>query len=305
VARPNPPEKWETAEVPHLRIVEDGLWSQVKGRQKDVRIEIGRAGRQRAQSSPPAALPAQRAALLRLLRGRLHDRRTGPLRLRDTPVQRNLLERGGYWTAGSREPRVGRPQGPADGAGLVAVFIEKFNAELRRIAKESEGELDRARHAIADVERKIGGIVEAIEDGAYNPTLKALLKEVARAYRCFDAVLTGTVTSMIELATREAIDARYVRRLLPLAFLAPEIVEAILKGTHPVDLTAKKLIRRTALPLDRRMQSRPSASARGRPTGSSPNRVLQIAARDNTANPVEFSAHCRSPVPERLAECRQ
>jgi site-specific DNA recombinase len=58
---------------------------------------------------------------------------------------------------------------------LVAVFIEEFNAELRRIAKESEVELDRARHAIADVERRIGGIVKAIEDGAYNPTLKARL----------------------------------------------------------------------------------------------------------------------------------
>jgi hypothetical protein len=43
---------------------------------------------------------------------------------------------------------------------------------------------------------------------------------------------------MIELATREAIAARYVRRLLPLAFLAPEIVEAILKDAHPVDLAS-------------------------------------------------------------------
>ena len=81
-----------------------------------------------------------------------------------------------------------------------------------------------------------------------------LLKEVARAYRCFDAVLTGKVGSMAELSTREAVDERYLRRLLPLAFLAPDIVEAILKGAHPVELTAKKLIRRTALPLDWRMQ---------------------------------------------------
>lgn len=89
------------------------------------------------------------------------------------------------------------------------------------------------------------------------PAAKAdpiLLKEVARAYRCFDAVLTGKLSSMAELASREAVDERYVRRLLPLAFLAPEIIEAIVKGAHPADLTAKKLIRRTALPLDWRIQ---------------------------------------------------
>jgi len=81
-----------------------------------------------------------------------------------------------------------------------------------------------------------------------------LLKEIARGYRCFDAVLTGKAGSMAELATRESIDERYVRRVLPLAFLAPEIVQAVVMGAHPVDLTAKKLIRRTTLPLDWRMQ---------------------------------------------------
>jgi site-specific DNA recombinase len=39
-----------------------------------------------------------------------------------------------------------------------------------------------------------------------------------------------------------------------LAFLAPEIVEAIVTGTQPKDLTAKKLIRRIHLPLEWRAQ---------------------------------------------------
>jgi hypothetical protein len=77
-----------------------------------------------------------------------------------------------------------------------------------------------------------------------------LLKEVARAYRCFDALLTGRASSITAVAAREGMHDRYVSSLLPLAFLAPEIVASIVRGTQPKDLTAKKLIRRTHLPLD-------------------------------------------------------
>jgi hypothetical protein len=44
--------------------------------------------------------------------------------------------------------------------------------------------------------------------------------------------------------------------VLPLAFLAPDIVEAILKGTQPADLTATKLVRRIDLALDWPVQKR-------------------------------------------------
>jgi site-specific DNA recombinase len=42
VARPNPPEKWEITEVPHLCIVDNALWQRVKERQKMLRFEITR-----------------------------------------------------------------------------------------------------------------------------------------------------------------------------------------------------------------------------------------------------------------------
>jgi site-specific DNA recombinase len=77
-----------------------------------------------------------------------------------------------------------------------------------------------------------------------------LLKELARAHRCFQALLTHRVGSAAELAAQEGVDDRYISSVLPLAFLAPEIVEAIIRGTQPADLTATKLVRRIDLPLD-------------------------------------------------------
>src|SRR5262249_58847847 len=42
VARPNPAEKWEIAEVPDLRIVDNEVWERVKARQQALRFEIAR-----------------------------------------------------------------------------------------------------------------------------------------------------------------------------------------------------------------------------------------------------------------------
>jgi site-specific DNA recombinase len=41
-----------------------------------------------------------------------------------------------------------------------------------------------------------------------------------------------------------------VSRLLPLAFLAPDIIEAILQGRHAADLSAARLTNKLDLPLD-------------------------------------------------------
>jgi site-specific DNA recombinase len=78
----------------------------------------------------------------------------------------------------------------------------------------------------------------------------ALLKAIARAHRWFDQLVAGRVASMAEIGKRESVPKNFVSWLIRLAFLAPEIVEAIIQGSQPSDLTAQTLItRRIDLPL--------------------------------------------------------
>jgi len=74
-----------------------------------------------------------------------------------------------------------------------------------------------------------------------------LAKSVARGRIWFDALAAGEAIEAI--AGREGVSARYVSRLLPLAFLAPDIVEAILQARQPADLSSAQLTR-TQLPFD-------------------------------------------------------
>jgi len=75
-----------------------------------------------------------------------------------------------------------------------------------------------------------------------------LLKVLARAYQWSDDLLAGRVPSVAALARREGVTANYVRRVIRLGFLSPTIVEAIVEGRHPAELTALALTMRTDIP---------------------------------------------------------
>jgi site-specific DNA recombinase len=78
----------------------------------------------------------------------------------------------------------------------------------------------------------------------------ALLKMIARARCWFDDLVSGRSASMVEIGKREGVNKRYVSRIVRLAFLAPEIVERIVNGCQPPELTAQSLLNdRTELPL--------------------------------------------------------
>jgi len=85
----------------------------------------------------------------------------------------------------------------------------------------------------------------------------ALLKMIARAHCWFDDLVSGRAASMVEIGKRERVGKRYVSRVIRLAFLAPDIIEQIVKGCQPPELTAESLLKdRTQLPLDWESQHR-------------------------------------------------
>jgi DNA invertase Pin-like site-specific DNA recombinase len=82
-----------------------------------------------------------------------------------------------------------------------------------------------------------------------------LIKAIARARQWFEDLASGRAGSRVEIAKAEGVTESYVGRLLPLAFLAPDIVESVLAGTQPVHVTTELLTKRVDLPMDWKEQA--------------------------------------------------
>jgi hypothetical protein len=78
---------------------------------------------------------------------------------------------------------------------------------------------------------------------------KGLITLFADAHRWIDDLAQGRAASVRDLARQHDRDVGEVSRTLPLALLSPDIVEAILGGRQPVDLTPRQLKRIGILPL--------------------------------------------------------
>ena len=69
----------------------------------------------------------------------------------------------------------------------------------------------------------------------------SLIKALARAFRWKRMLESGKFSTITELAQCERIAAPYLTRVFRLAFLAPDVVEAILDGRQPKRLTLQSL----------------------------------------------------------------
>ncbi|ANK83603.1 MAG: hypothetical protein TEF_18980 [Rhizobiales bacterium NRL2] len=127
------------------------------------------------------------------------------------------------------------PEGPRAGVSGDGEWTEAVAVELPvQLTRRANG----SRIVLADREQETGG-----------PDPK-LVQLVADAHRWNRMLAEGDVISLRELAKHERLDTSDVSRALNLAYLAPDIIEAILDGRQPAGLTARKLKRMNELPLD-------------------------------------------------------
>jgi hypothetical protein len=70
----------------------------------------------------------------------------------------------------------------------------------------------------------------------------AMVKLLARGHRWHRKLFDGTHASIEDMAKSENISPSFVSRILRLAYLSPTVIEAILDGKYPAQLTMKDLM---------------------------------------------------------------
>ena len=133
------------------------------------------------------------------------------------------------------------------------IEVEVSKSELRAALVGSagvalrQGSFDIIRLALQTRIKRCGGemrlVVPRELSGQAPHPVPSLVKVVARARQWYEWVIAGKVWGGRSIAQKTGLDERHVSQILECAFLAPDIVEAILDGRQPEDLTWKKLTR--------------------------------------------------------------
>ena len=96
----------------------------------------------------------------------------------------------------------------------------------------------------------------------------ALVKALARAFRYQRLLDEGRYASISEMAAAEQLERGYLGTLLRLPLLAPDLVEAMLDGRQPADMTLPRLLAPFPAGWAEQRAIMPGASARPGPAAS-------------------------------------
>jgi vacuolar-type H+-ATPase subunit E/Vma4 len=112
-------------------------------------------------------------------------------------------------------------------AEAVAEAVRAYHEEMNRQnqARRAQAEVD--RKALAKIERAIAGIIAAVEDGLYQPTMKARLAELERRKAEIEARLSAAEPELPDVNPNVAeVYRRKVTRLAEALAEEPSIQEA-------------------------------------------------------------------------------
>jgi site-specific DNA recombinase len=185
VSRPNPAAKWIRTKVPELRIVDDELWRRVKLRQAELAKQF---------EATIEGVRAERAERLNRLR-RPAFLLSGLLTCGCCGTRYGIVVNDRYGWLGHFRKGIcdnGRTIRRDDIerrvlAGLtdklvspeaVAVAVRAYAEETNRQNHERRAHTETSRRALVKIERSIKGILDAIEDGMYQPAMKVRMSEL-------------------------------------------------------------------------------------------------------------------------------
>jgi site-specific DNA recombinase len=195
---------------------------------------------------------------------------------RDTPTQRRLRDAAAALSARwERLPSATqhdlvrsvlvRAQVHADRVDLEVGSARLVSWLLNEVGGEGIIDRDRASSANADGSdetlmrlsipaslKRTGKEMKFVVNGVANsaPADTTLIRLLVRGQKIAKRLFEPNCPPLEAVAQEEEITASYATRLVRLAFLAPDIVAAILAGKQPPGLTANKLMADTRLPLD-------------------------------------------------------
>ena len=75
----------------------------------------------------------------------------------------------------------------------------------------------------------------------------SLLTAIARSRNWIETIFNDPAIDLGALAKREKLAKRHVRFLAPLTYLSPRVIQAIVEGSAPADLTVTRLARNLPL----------------------------------------------------------
>lgn len=129
---------------------------------------------------------------------------------------------------------------------LNAEAVEECTISLKRVERKA-GDLT-FEHPVTLARPRNATTIIGAERGASRPD-RTLVRAISLARRWADQLESGSIASVVDLAAAQKRCIHYTNRLLPLAYLAPDLVELILSGRQPRALTLSALTAQP-LPLD-------------------------------------------------------
>ncbi|WP_233493443.1 recombinase family protein [Ruegeria atlantica] len=171
-ARLNPPEDWVIEDVPDLRIMSDDLWNAVKARQEETRStaisdgirKLGLTKRARHLFSGMLTCGGCGGGVIQVGKhyyGCSTHRNKGTCDNRLTIKRAELEDR---VLSGLKEQLL-HPD-------LIAEFTKAYQEEYNRLAGSIQQERSSATRDLAQIERKIAHLIDAISDGMFHASMK-------------------------------------------------------------------------------------------------------------------------------------